>query len=125
MRIEIVGGGPAGLYFAILAKRLSPRDSVRVYERNAENQSGGWGIILSAATLANMRRADPISCARLESSCSDRWEHIDIIRDHDDLRVRSGGYIGIRRQNLLTILSDRCREMDVEVLFNTPVSEVD
>ena len=124
MHIEIVGGGPAGLYFAILAKRLSRRHSVRVYERNPSNQFGGWGVILSKATLANMRRADPISYDRLQNFSSHPWEYIDIIRAHDALRVKSGGYIGIRRQDLLQVLGDRCRELDVEIRFNRPISNI-
>lgn len=124
MHIEVVGGGPAGLYFSLLAKKLSQQHSVRVYERNPRHQFGGWGIILSKATLANMRRVDPTSYDRLQNYSSRSWEHIDIIRDHDTLRVKAGGYIGIRRQDFLRVLSDRCKELDVEICFNRPISNV-
>lgn len=124
MRVEIVGGGPAGLYSAILIKSLAQQHSVRVYERNPSHQFGGWGIILSKSTLANIRRSDQISYDRLRDYSSHQWEHIDIIRDNDAIRVRSGQYVGILRQDFLKVLSDRCRELNIEVAFDTPVANV-
>jgi len=122
MRVEIVGAGPAGLYSAILIKTLARQYSVHVYEKNASQQFGGWGIILSNSTLANMRRSDPISHDRIKSFSSHQWEHIDVIRDDDAVRVRSGQYFGILRQDFLKVLSDRCRELNIEISFDTPVA---
>lgn len=124
MHVEIVGGGPAGLYSAILIKDLSRRHFVRVRDRNPSNQFGGWGIILSKATLANMRRADQVSHDRLQNYVSDQWQHIDIIRDNSALRVRSGEYLGLLRQDFLRVLSERCRELGVEVCFDKPIDNV-
>jgi anthraniloyl-CoA monooxygenase len=77
MRIACIGGGPAGLFFAILFKRARPDASVTVYERNRPDDTFGWGVVFSDETLGNIQAADPPSYAAIESAFV-HWDDIDI-----------------------------------------------
>ena len=89
MRIAIVGGGPAGLYFAILAKRLDPAHDVRVYERNAADDTFGFGVVFSDETLEGIEAADPETFAELAPLFA-RWAEIDV--HYQGEVVTSGGH---------------------------------
>src|SRR5262245_29390311 len=78
MRIVCVGGGPAGLYFALLMKKLNPAHPIRVVERNRAYDTFGWGVVFSDATMENMRRADPLTAAEIESAFN-HWDDIEVI----------------------------------------------
>ncbi len=122
MRVTCIGGGPAGLYFALLMKKADPRHSVTVIERNRPDDTFGWGVVFSDQTLGHLAQADPVSHALI----LDSFNHWDDIEVHFKGRViRSGGhgFCGIARQRLLTILQDRCRELGVELRFQTEVGD--
>jgi anthraniloyl-CoA monooxygenase len=121
MDIVCVGGGPAGLYFALLMKRSNPAHRIRVIERNRPYDTFGWGVVFSDATLENMRRCDAQSAEDIEAA----FNHWDDIETHIHGRViRSGGhgFVGIGRKRLLNLLQARCEQEGVELLFETEVS---
>ncbi len=122
MRITVLGGGPAGLYFAILMKKVDPSHSITVIERNAADATFGWGVVFSDETLGALRDADYRSFLEITDSFA-RWNTIDI-RFHGQL-VRSRGHVfsGISRKVLLNILQRRAAELDVELRFHTEVPD--
>ncbi len=116
MNVLVVGGGPGGLYAALLLKRRDPRAVVTVLERNRPNDTFGWGVVLSDQTVSNLRAADPNSA----SAIADTLHHWDDIEIHFAARaIRSGGhgFSGIGRKALLAILQQRCRDVGVRLLF--------
>ncbi|MFE3033857.1 bifunctional salicylyl-CoA 5-hydroxylase/oxidoreductase [Streptomyces canus] len=117
-RIAIIGGGPGGLYAAALLKRLDPGRDITVWERNAPDDTFGFGVVLSDETLGGIEHADP---EVYEALCEDfvRWDDIDIV--HRGLRHTSGGhgFAALGRRRLLDILHTRCRALGVELRFRT------
>jgi anthraniloyl-CoA monooxygenase len=118
MRIVCIGGGPAGLYFALLMKKLNPAHHITVVERNKPYDTFGWGVVFSDATMENMRRWDVATCEEIERSFS-HWDDIEL--RFKGRRIRSGGhgFVGIGRKHLLNILQARCEALGVELQFET------
>jgi len=120
MNIVCIGGGPAGLYFALLMKQQDPAHQITVVERNRPYDTFGWGVVFSDQTLGNLQQADPATAARILDAFS-HWDDIEVnIRGH---KIRSGGhgFCGIGRKRLLNILQHRCEEVGVELVFETDV----
>lgn len=118
MNIVCIGGGPAGLYFALLMKKQDPAHRIRVIERNRPYDTFGWGVVFSDQTLGNLQAADPETAAEILGAFN-HWDDIEVhIRGH---RVRSGGhgFCGIGRKRLLNILQRRCEALGVELVFET------
>jgi anthraniloyl-CoA monooxygenase len=120
MRIVCIGGGPAGLYFALLMKKLNPAHHITVVERNKPYDTFGWGVVFSDATMENMRRWDVATCDEIEQSFS-HWDDIEL--RFKGRRIRSGGhgFVGIGRKKLLNILQARCEALGVELQFEAEV----
>jgi anthraniloyl-CoA monooxygenase len=124
MRIGVLGGGPAGLYFALLAKRADPTREITVVERNAPDATFGWGVVFSEETLGALRDADYPSYVEITDTFA-RWSAIDVV--YGGRTVRSGGHVfsAIARRRLLEILQRRCREVGVELAFRQEVPDLD
>jgi len=118
MKILCLGGGPAGLYFAISMKLRDPSHQVTVLERNRSNDTFGWGVVLSDDALARMQKNDPVSTESIRSGFI-YWDDIAVVRN--GVRTVSGGhgFAGIGRKAMLILLQDRARELGVEMRFET------
>lgn len=118
MRIACLGGGPAGLYFAISIKLRKPDSEVVVFERNKADDTFGWGVVLSDETLANLEGNDPISAAEIRSHFA-YWDDIALHHKGEKLVSHGHGFCGIGRKTLLLILQKRALELGVELRFET------
>jgi anthraniloyl-CoA monooxygenase len=123
-KINIIGGGPAGLYFAILMKRLNPAHEIAVIERDAPGDTFGWGIVFSDQTFSYLNDGDPQSCREIIDHCQ-IWDNVDIVHRGEKVTIRGNRFSGIGRLAFLQILQARCREFGVELRFQTPVTEVE
>ena len=122
MRILCLGGGPAGLYFAMLMKLQRPAHVVTVIERNRPFDTFGWGVVLSDQTLANLRIADPAS-AHLIGDAFNHWDDVEVFFKHRSVRTSGHGFCGIGRKRLLNILQERCIALGVDLVFETEVQD--
>ncbi|MBX9701306.1 MAG: bifunctional salicylyl-CoA 5-hydroxylase/oxidoreductase [Acetobacteraceae bacterium] len=117
MRIAVIGGGPAGLYFAILMRRDFPAARITVVERNRPDDSFGFGVVFSDATLDTFASADAPSYRAITDSFA-YWDDIAIHgRDGAVHRIGGNGFCGCSRVTLLRILQDRARALGVELRF--------
>ncbi|MFZ9628195.1 MAG: bifunctional salicylyl-CoA 5-hydroxylase/oxidoreductase [Ilumatobacteraceae bacterium] len=116
MKVLCLGGGPAGLYFAISMKVRDPRHEVVVLERNRSNDTFGWGVVLSDDALGRMQRNDPASTEAIRANFA-YWDDIAVVRD--GVRTVSGGhgFAGIGRMTMLLLLQQRARELGVDLRF--------
>ncbi len=120
MNIVCIGGGPAGLYFALLMKQQNPAHDVSVVERNRPYDTFGWGVVFSDQTLGHLQQADPKTATQILDAFN-HWDDIEVhIRGH---KVRSSGhgFCGIGRKRLLNILQARCEEVGVKLVFEADV----
>ncbi|MGA9946493.1 MAG: bifunctional salicylyl-CoA 5-hydroxylase/oxidoreductase [Candidatus Cybelea sp.] len=123
-RVTCVGGGPAGLYFAISIKRRFPAWHVRVLERNRPLDIFGWGVVFSDATLENLRVADEPTHREITEAFA-HWEDIEIHFGGRTIVSGGHGFSGISRKHLLEILQRRAAELDVELSFSHEVDDVE
>ncbi len=120
MRIVCIGGGPAGLYFALLMKKANPAHHVTVLERNRPYDTFGWGVVFSDATMENMRIWDPETAVEIEEAFN-HWDDIEVRIKGKVMRTTGHGFVGIGRKKLLNILQARCEALGVELKFETEV----
>lgn len=123
MRYAVIGGGPAGLYFALLAKKAWPSHDVLVVERNPPDATFGWGVVFSEETLGALRDADYETFTEIGQSFA-RWNAIDVYYRDTKLRSRGHVFTGISRKVLLNILQRRCRALGVRLEFEREVKDV-
>ncbi|MCI5076047.1 bifunctional salicylyl-CoA 5-hydroxylase/oxidoreductase [Oricola sp.] len=124
MRIACLGGGPAGLYFAISIKLRNPDHEVVVFERNKADDTFGWGVVLSDDALENMQENDPVSARAIREKFA-YWDDIAVV--HKGKRTVSGGhgFAGIGRKQMLLLLQERARELGVDLRFEAEVGPVE
>ena len=122
MKIAVVGGGPAGLYFAILMKKQRPAASIVVYERNRADDTFGFGVVFSDATLDNFERHDPPSYRRITQEFA-YWDDIAIHFKGTVHRIGGNGFCGCSRRVLLLILQERAAELGVRLVYGTEVDD--
>jgi anthraniloyl-CoA monooxygenase len=118
MRIVCIGGGPAGLYFALLMKQLNAGHRITVVERNRPYDTFGWGVVFSDATMDNMRRWDRQTADEIEVAFN-HWDDIELHFKGRAIRSGGHGFVGIGRKKLLNILQRRCEALGVELVFET------
>ena len=124
MRIDIIGGGPAGLYFAILAKKSLPAATIDVVERNAADDTFGFGIVLSDETLANLKAADEPSYREIAANFA-YWDDIFVQFRGHTMKSSGHGFSGIKRITLLQILQRRASVLGVRVRYGTEDPGID
>jgi anthraniloyl-CoA monooxygenase len=124
MRIAIAGGGPGGLYLSILLKRLDPAHEVVVYERNAPDDTFGFGVVFSDETLAAFEAADPESYKEITRRFV-RWSEIDVHYRGQVITSGGHGFSALGRKNLLNILQTRAADLGVDLHFNTEAPELE
>ncbi|MFD4917510.1 FAD-dependent monooxygenase [Streptomyces virginiae] len=118
MRVAVIGGGPGGLYFAALTKQLSPHWEVTVWERNAPDDTFGFGVVFSDETLDGIAQADH-EIYRAMSAEFARWTDIDVRHRGNTLTSGGHGFAALGRQHLLRILQQRCADLAVDVRYRT------
>jgi len=120
MKVACLGGGPAGLYFAISMKLRQPDAEVTVFERNKADDTFGWGVVLSDDALENLTENDAESAAEIRRNFA-YWDDIAVV--HKGERTVSGGhgFAGIGRKKMLLILQERARALGVDLRFETEV----
>ncbi len=124
MKIACLGGGPAGLYFAISMKLRQPAAQITVFERNRPNDTFGWGVVLSDDALQNLEVNDPVSAATIRRNFA-YWDDIAVVCDGHRTVSGGHGFAGIGRMKLLTILQERAAELGVDMQFETEVGPVE
>ncbi|MET7524791.1 bifunctional salicylyl-CoA 5-hydroxylase/oxidoreductase [Streptomyces sp. NPDC005248] len=122
-RIAVIGGGPGGLYAAALLKRLDPERSVTVWERNAPDDTFGFGVVLSDETLGGIEHADPVVYRALQAEFV-RWDDIDIIHRGRTQTSGGHGFAALGRRRLLEILHQRCASLGVRLRFRAEAPSV-
>jgi anthraniloyl-CoA monooxygenase len=121
VKILCIGGGPAGLYFAILMKKADPAHQIVVVERNKVDDTFGFGVVFSDATMDNLAAADRDSYDAIRDAFY-HWDDIDIFYRGERLHSTGHGFAGMSRQRLLQILADRAAELGVELRFETEIT---
>jgi anthraniloyl-CoA monooxygenase len=122
MKILCIGGGPAGLYFALLMKKQNPSHQITVVERNRPYDTFGWGVVFSDQTLGNLAEADAQTAQAIEASFN-HWDDIDVFFRGEKVTSGGHGFCGIGRKHLLNILQHRCEELGVELVFETELTD--
>ncbi len=124
MQIACLGGGPAGLYFAISMKLRDPSHDIVVIERNRADDTFGWGVVLSDETLDALAVNDPVSAEQIRDSFA-YWDDIALLYKGERLVSSGHGFCGIGRKKLLILLQARARELGVELRFETEISSAE
>lgn len=124
MNTVCLGGGPAGLYFAISLKLRKPDWPVTVIERNRADDTFGWGVVLSDETLDNLAANDPESAAAIRERFA-YWDDIKVIKDGTEITSTGHGFCGLGRRTMLLLLQDRARALGVDLRFETEVDDID
>jgi anthraniloyl-CoA monooxygenase len=120
MKVSVIGGGPGGLYFALLAKKAWPRWDITVYERNRPDDTFGFGVVFSDQTLDAFKAYDTITYERIRRRFA-YWGDVDVVYKGKTMRSGGNGFCGCSRNALLNILQDRGRELGVQMRFQREV----
>ena len=123
MKINIIGAGPSGLYFAILMKRLNKSHEITILERDGPNDTFGWGIVFSDQTFSYLEENDKKSFTAVTRVCQ-RWDNVDVIHKGEKVTIHGNKFSGISRLAFLNILHKRCQDLGVDLQFNTNATDL-
>jgi anthraniloyl-CoA monooxygenase len=118
VRIAVVGGGPGGLYFAALARQLDAAAEITVWERNAPDDTFGFGVVFSDETLGGIENADAAIYHAMEREFA-RWDDIDVHVKGQTITSGGHSFAAMNRRRLLQILQERCAELGVTIRYKT------
>lgn len=121
-KINIVGGGPAGLYFAILMRETYPDSSITIYERNSVDDLEGWGIVIIQGTVRLLEKCDPDSYQEIVDQCK-RWSDVVVWHNGEQIRVRGKEYISTSRNLLVSALRKRCTTLGIKILYEQKITD--
>ena len=121
MKVAIVGGGPAGMYLAILLKKADSKHSIAIYERNGPDDTFGWGVVFSGKTLSKLREYDEVSYESITNEFA-TWENVAIVKGTDTILVHGNAFAGLQRLAMLKILQRRCEALGIELHFHSDVA---
>jgi len=124
MKVAVLGGGPTGLYFAISMMLRDASHDITIYERNAPDDTFGWGVVLSDETLGVMAANDPVSAATIRESFA-YWDDIRVVRKAEEITTSGHGFCGIGRMRLLLLLQARAAELGVTLRFRHNVDDTE
>jgi anthraniloyl-CoA monooxygenase len=124
MKIKIIGGGPAGMYFAILMKNADAAHEITIYERNGPDDTFGWGVVFSGKTLRNLRTNDEPTHAAITRNFA-AWDNVDVLHRDQKISIHGNSFSGIARLGLLKILQQRCEELGIIIKFRHEVADID
>lgn len=124
MKINVIGGGPAGLYFAILMKKSDAGHEIRICERNGPDDTFGWGVVFSGKTLANLRAADEVSHAEITKEF-EAWDNVDVVHRDTKVSIHGNSFSGIARLQLLKILQRRAEALGIMIEFHTEINNIE
>lgn len=122
MKINIVGGGPAGLYLAILMKKADPTHEIAVYERNAPDATFGWGVVFSDRTLSYLHDSDEPTYHGIVENFQ-TWDNVDVVHRGEKITIRGNKFTGIARLRLLNILQARCAELGIHPQYGVDIAD--
>jgi 2-polyprenyl-6-methoxyphenol hydroxylase-like FAD-dependent oxidoreductase len=123
MKIAVVGGGPGGLYFSLLAKKHNPSPQIRVFEQNPADVTYGWGVVFSDIGLNFLREADPEFFTEFTAH-HERCDYMDIVHRGTHVQIHSNHFSRTSRIDLLAVLQRACRQAGVEIEFEKRVDDV-
>ncbi len=124
MRIAVIGGGPGGLYLAALTKQLGSQHEITVWERNAADDTFGFGVVFSDETLGGIEHADPSIHEQMQREFA-RWDDVDVHYRGEMITSGGHGFAALPRKRLLQILQERCRALGVVIHFQAEAPDVD
>ncbi len=124
MKINILGGGPSGLYFAILMKKQDPAHQITILERDGPDDTFGWGIVFSGKTLAELRDNDEPSYLSILDACQ-VWDNVEVVHREQTITIRGNRFTGTSRLAFLNILQRRAAELGTDICFRTNVADAD
>lgn len=122
-KVNIIGCGPSGLYFAILVRKNFPDAKITIYEGRAENSLAGWGIVINLGTVDLLKRYDPESYDEIMQQAKE-WSKVDIYHNDQKISVQGKGYISLSRNVLVNALRRRCAALDIELLFDRKITDM-
>ena len=123
MKINIVGGGPAGLYFAILMKAADANHEITLYERTPSDVTWGWGVVFSDKTLGYLEGSDAIVHSRLQDKLVN-WTDVVMLYQGGEVRVHGNPFSSIARIGILQTLQERCEELGVTMHFGRTIVDI-
>ena len=123
MKIQIIGAGPAGLYFALLMKKQDPSREIVIHERDGPNDTYGWGIVFSDRTMSYLADNDAASHHAIQEAF-ETWDNVDVVHRGEKISVGGNRFSGVARVRFLNILQERCLDLGVEIRFRTNVSDL-
>src|SRR5918999_4756240 len=124
MKIVSIGGGPAGLYFAILMKKADPRHDITVIERNRPDDTFGFGVVFSDATMAGIAEADSEAYGEIARQLV-RWDDIEVNYRGERLTSTGHGFSGMSRHTLLRVLQEQATTAGVSLQYEREVASLD